>query len=317
MKYRRLGRTNLEVSEIGFGSWAIGGEGYGPTNDKDSLWALETAWENGVNFFDTADTYGKGHSESLIGSFLKNKPRDKIIIASKAGWDFYHGGTKKNFDPDYIKFACDESLKRLGVDRIDLYQLHNPVCEVIERGAVFDTLSELKAEGKIRFIGISIHEEKEAMAAIRDGRADTFQLTLNYLDQKMTGAVFQEAAKHDIGVIAREPLAFGTLSGKYKKDSVFAKEDHRRRFMPDKWETNLKKVDLFRSKLPAGITPAQAALEYVLSFSEVSTVIPGMKTRMQVLENLKAVSHAKLTGEKIKELRKYFQQEVLFREEVL
>src|SRR3989338_4297843 len=156
MKYRVLGKTGLKISEIGFGCWAIGGTSYGPTKDEDSLQALETAWERGVNFYDTADTYGHGHSEELLAKFLKGKPRDKVIIASKAGWDFYHGGSRKNFDSDYLRFACDESLKRLGVDTIDLYQLHNPSLELIKEGRVVNVLEELKRAGKIRFIGISI-----------------------------------------------------------------------------------------------------------------------------------------------------------------
>jgi len=116
MKYRELGRTGLRVSEIGFGCWAIGGTSYGPTRDEESLEALQTAWEHGVNFYDTADTYGHGHSEELIAQFLRDKPRDQVVIASKAGWDFYHpGGSRKNFELQYIRFACEESLKRLKV----------------------------------------------------------------------------------------------------------------------------------------------------------------------------------------------------------
>ena len=120
MKYRVLGRTQLRVSEIGFGSWAIGGSGYGPTQDEESLDALQAARDKGVNFFDTADTYGQGHSEEVLARFLKEWPRDDFILATKAGWDFYHGGSKKNFSADYLFFACDQSLKRLGLGFIDL-----------------------------------------------------------------------------------------------------------------------------------------------------------------------------------------------------
>src|SRR3989338_6154403 len=132
MNFRELGRTGLRVSEIGFGAWAIGGSGYGITKDEESLDALEAAWEHGVNFFDTADTYGHGHSEELLAKFLKTKPRQDFVLATKGGWDFYHGGSKKNFDPAYIRFACEQSLKRLGLETIDLYQLHNPSRELIE-----------------------------------------------------------------------------------------------------------------------------------------------------------------------------------------
>src|SRR3989338_1409237 len=183
MKYRILGRTGLKVSEMGFGAWAIGGTSYGPTRDEDSLEALETAWGHGVNFFDTADTYGHGHSEELIGRFLKGK-RDEAVIATKAGWDFYHGGSRQNFDPDYLRFACGESLRRLQTDRIDLYQLHNPKLEALERGTLFQVLDELKKEGKIRFYGVSVHTPSEALAVIRSGKADTLQLIFNLIDQR-------------------------------------------------------------------------------------------------------------------------------------
>ena len=150
MKKRKLGRTGFEISELGFGAWAIGGTGYGPTDDRQSLKALKFAFDQGINFFDTADTYGHGHSESLIGeAFRASSTRVRIYIATKAGWDFYHGGDKKNFDPEYIRFACGESLRRLRTDYIDLYQLHNPKLEIIEEGRVFKVLAQLKQEGKI------------------------------------------------------------------------------------------------------------------------------------------------------------------------
>ena len=230
MNYRILGRTNLQVSEIGFGTWAIGGTGYGPTQDEDSLKALEMAWENGVNFYDTADTYGHGHSESLLAHFLQSKPREKIIIASKAGWDFYHGARKKNFDLKYLRFACEESLKRLKIEAIDVYQLHNPSFELLKRGEIVGLLDDLKREGKIRFTGVSIHTEEEAVTAMEDPRVDTLQLVFNLLDQRMAENIFPEAAKKKIGIIVREPLAFGFLTGKYKSGHEFPKSDHRRRF---------------------------------------------------------------------------------------
>jgi aryl-alcohol dehydrogenase-like predicted oxidoreductase len=191
MKFRRLGRTGLKVAEVGFGAWAIGGSSYGPTTREESLKALETACARGVNFFDTADTYGHGESESLVAALLKGRPRAELIVASKAGWDFYQGGgSRKRFDPDYLTFACGESLKRLGTDYIDLYQLHNPSLEQIQQGEAVGALAALKQAGKIRFIGISVHREDEALAAVRDGRVDTLQLIFNLLDQRMAERVF-------------------------------------------------------------------------------------------------------------------------------
>lgn len=318
MKYRTLGRTGLECSEIGFGCWAIGGTSYGPTRDEESLDALEAAWERGVTFFDTADTYGHGHSEKLLARFLQGKPRDKVIIASKAGWDFYHGASRKNFDEEYLRYACIQSLARLGVETIDLYQLHNPGLKEIRNGEVVDALEDLKAAGKIRFIGISVHREEEAMAAIEDGRVDVLQVIFNMLDQRMAERVFARAATEGIGIIAREPLACGMLSGKYGAGHEFARDDHRRRWNAEKIAFDLKKIGMIRSVLATDRLPlAQAALEYVLEYKAVSTVIPGAKTRQQVLENLKASESPEMRIQESSQIRQLWERETLFRQGLL
>ena len=315
MKYRRLGKTGLQVSEIGFGGWAIGGTSYGPTKDEESLDALETAWEAGVNFYDTADTYGHGHSETLLAKFLKGKPKDKIFVATKAGWDFYHGGSRKNFEPDYIRFACDESLKRLGIDTIDLYQLHNPSLEMIQSGRLADVLETLKKEGKIRFIGISIHKESEAIAAMEDKRVDTLQLVFNLIDQRMASRVFPEAVKKKVGLIVREPLACGILANKHKRNHTFLKTDHRRRWTREKLELDLKKIEKLKTILATErMSLAKAALEYALDFEEVSTVIPGAKTRAQAFENASASNDPQLRIEESYHLRSLYRREPIFRE---
>ena len=312
MKYRTLGRTGLSISEVGFGAWAIGGASYGPTRDEDSLEALAAAWEHGVNFFDTADTYGEGHSEELIGKFLKAK-RDKAVIATKVGWDFYHGGVKKNFEPDYIRFACDQSLKRLQTDRIDLYQLHNPKLEMIQSGEIFEVLDELKALGKIRFYGVSIHTPAEAMAVLRQGKADTVQLIFNLIDQRCIHDVLPQARANQVGIIAREPLACGLITGKYTPASQFPKTDHRNRWDKEKMANDLKKLERLKAVLKTTrLSLAQVSLEYVLSHDEVSTVIPGAKNQAQVLENVKASEESRLRIEEIAVIRRLYQEEALF-----
>ncbi|MCM8775277.1 MAG: aldo/keto reductase [Candidatus Omnitrophica bacterium] len=313
MKYRLLGRTGLNVSEMGFGCWAIGGTGYGPTNDEDSLEALETAWNHGVNFFDTADVYGNGHSENLLACFLKNKPRDQIIIATKVGWDFYHGGNRKEFSAEYIHFACGESLKRLGVDTVDLYQLHNPSEDLIRQGEIVGILEDLKKQGKIRFIGISVHTESEGLCAIADERVDSVQVPFNLLDQRMSTRVFEESKKKNTGVIVREPLACGILTGKYHAGHMFAKNDHRRRWPRTKLELDLQKIDLIKTVLSTHRLPlTQAALEYILDFDAVSTVIPGAKTKAQVQENLKASEDPELRIEEASLLRDLYNRKEIF-----
>jgi aryl-alcohol dehydrogenase-like predicted oxidoreductase len=319
MKYRILGRTQLRVSEIGFGSWAIGGSGYGPTQDDESLDALQAARDSGVNFFDTADTYGQGHSEEVLARFFKNWPRVDFVVATKAGWDFYHGGSKKNFDPDYLAFACEQSLKRLELEFIDLYQLHNPSLELIQSGEAVGALAKLKEQGKVRFIGLSVHKEEEALAAIEDGRADTLQVMFNLLDQRMAKTIFAKAAENKIGIIVREPLACGLLTGKYvSADHEFHKEDHRRRWTREKKELDLRKIERLKPILStARLTFAQAALEFVLDHGAVSTVIPGAKSRAQILENVKASEEPGLRIQEAAQLRDIFHRDPLFQEGLL
>lgn len=329
MKLRPLGNTGLRVSEIGFGSWAIGGNSYGEVRDCDSMEALETAWDSGVNFFDTADVYGEGHSEVLIGKFLKNKSRPDVIIATKAGWNYYGdtlkpglpGGPRpaavhrKNFSADYLGFACEQSLKRLGIETIDLYQLHNPSLEQIQNGEAVSALEKLKKEGKIRFLGISVHTEAEALAALEDPRVDALQVILNFLDQRMTEKVLPKALVRGVGILAREPLASGLLTGKYAPDHEFPKKDHRRRWSPEKRSIDWQKIQCFHRGLSGlEISLSQAALEYILDVKAVSAVIPGAKTRDQVLDNLKASAAPRLNQERILKLKELYETEPVFRQ---
>jgi aryl-alcohol dehydrogenase-like predicted oxidoreductase len=332
MKERRFGKTGLHVSEIGFGGWAIGGNAYGPVRDKDSLEALAAAWDSGINFFDTADTYGEGHSEELLGKFLKGRSRDRLILATKCGWDFYrtsqkpvsvssgpseklnHTGHRKNFDTGYIRFACEQSLRRLGTDAVDLFQLHNPSLEQIQKGDLVSVLEGLKKEGKLRFIGISVHTEAEALAALGDPRIQAIQIILNLLDQRMAEKFLPEAEKKDVGVIVREALASGLLSGKYTPAHEFPKDDHRRRWIPEKREADWKKIQLIQETLGSVALPLlKAALEFTLSFGAVSTVIAGAKTRAQVLENAAASLRPALSGKNIEQLKELYVREEIFR----
>jgi aryl-alcohol dehydrogenase-like predicted oxidoreductase len=322
----------LCVSEIGFGCWAIGGNAYGPVRDEDSLDALEAAWDSGVNFFDTADTYGEGHSEELLGKFLKGKSRDRLTLATKCGWDFYppsekpaslssgsseklnHTGHKKNFDTGYIRFACEQSLKRLGTDVIDLFQLHNPSLELIQKGDLVSVFEGLKKEGKIRFIGISVHAEAEAFAVFADLRVQVIQIIFNLLDQRMAKRILPEAKKNDVGIIVREPLASGLLSGKYAPSHEFPKDDHRRRWGLEKREADWRKVQLVRETLQSKrMLLSKAALEFTLGYEAVSTVIPGAKTRAQVLQNIAASSQPDLDREDMDRLETLYAQEEIFR----
>jgi len=313
MNKRKLGRTGLQVSELGFGCWAIGGTSYGPTDDRQSLEALAYAFDQGINFFDTADTYGHGHSETLIGeTFKESSKRLQVIIASKVGWDFYHGGSKKNFDPDYIRFACGESLKRLKTDFIDLYQLHNPKLEMIENGSVFKVLRELKQEGKIRHGGVSIHLPREGRAAIQNGTSETIQAIYNMIDQRIKHELMPICEERDMGLIAREPLYCGLLTGKHTTETKFSKDDHRNRWMRDKYLTDLEKINRIKSIFDQHLTLKQAAIEFVLSEKAISVVIPGMKTVSHVQDHLQAVNAPKLTSDEITRIHQLYQEDELF-----
>lgn len=316
MKLRTLGKTGKQVSELGFGCWAIGGNSYGATNDDESLKALAYAYDQGITFYDTADIYGNGHSETLIGqTFQASSKRLKVFIASKVGWDFYHGGTKKDFSSDYIRFACGESLKRLKTDYIDLYQLHNPAPEVIEDGKMFTALEALKKEGKILHYGISIHTKRDGEAAIKNGKSEAIQVIFNLIDQRPVKDLFPLTDKQSIGIIAREPLACGVLSGKYTKESMFGKLDHRVRWKREKFEQDLEKAKRISDAFNTARTPIkQAAIEYVLSFKSVSAVIPGMKTVQHVADHLKAVNVPRLSTKEISDIRELYESDQLFQE---
>lgn len=330
MKKRILGKTGLSVPEMGMGCWAIGGKGYGPTDDSESMAALEEAWDGGVRLFDTADTYGEGHSEKLLGQFLKTKARDTAVIATKAGVDFYPSslwkkksgkasvaGHKKNFDSDYLRFACEQSLKRLSVETIDLYQLHNPSLALIQNGEVVSVLEDLKKQGKIRHIGISVHREEEAIAAMKDARVEVLQVIFNLLDQRMAKTVFKIAHEKNIGILAREPLASGLLTGKYSAEHAFQKDDHRNRWRIEKKQADSEKIKKIRELIPTEIALSQAALEFALSESAVSSVIPGAKTPEQIRQNLKAICEPKLKPEEVTALQKLFSTNGLFKNYLL
>jgi len=319
MNKRNLGKTGLKVPEMGMGCWAIGGVGYGPVSEADALSAIEAAWGGGMRFFDTADTYGEGRSEKLVGQFLNLKPRNEAVIATKVGWDFYHGGHKKNFDPSYIRFACDESLKRLSIEAIDFLQLHNPNLEILKKGEAFQAVLELKRKGKIRFAGLSLHTTEEALWALENlSELDSLQVIYNILDQRMRSQVFPLAKKKGVALIVREPLASGMLSGKYTPEHVFTKDDHRRRYSKEKLKADCEKMKLIGDLLHgAPISLARAALEFVLGEPEVSVVIPGAKNAEQVLWNREATQKLVLNPDTLSDLKHLFEIEPLFREHLL
>jgi aryl-alcohol dehydrogenase-like predicted oxidoreductase len=288
MKYRILGRTGLRVSAVGLGTMVHAGH-FGPMDDRESLSAIQTAMDLGVNFIDTSDAYGAGYSETLLGQALRGK-RDRVILATKGGNVMVGPDRgKRNFTPDYISRVLDESLKRLQTDYVDLYQLHNPTVDVIERGEVWEVLEGAKQAGKIRHYGVSINTVEEGIAAVNGGRADTIQLEYNLLAQEPAEKIFPLAQRANVGLIARVPLRRGILTGKLSvaDDGRFQGEDVRARsFKGEPFRRELAKAEQLRFLLDGDVqTFAQAAIAFCLAHPAVSITIPGARNAQQMREN--------------------------------
>ncbi len=306
MKYRDFGNTGIKVSEIGFGCWPIGGNShgnsYGPTTDKCSIDAVNKAIELGLNFFDTADVYGKGHSEELLGKALRGK-RDRVVLATKVGADFYQGTGFQTFTPDYIKFALEKSLTRLNTDYIDVYQLHNPPMKLISKEETYSTLRDLKKEGKIRAFGVSVFTPVEGITAINVGQPDCIQITYNIFSCRAEEQLLPRAFEVGCAIIAREPLANGFLTGKYDTAPKFAAGDFRKNWPLEYIQARsdaARKLAFLDRNGSQSLT--QAALKYPLLDQAISTVIVGMKDPEMVEENLAAADSA-LTADEIKQIR--------------
>ena len=309
MAYRTLGRTGLRVSDIGFGAMTIGGEVFGATDDGESLRAVNRFLDLGMNFIDTADAYGRGHSEELLAQVLKTRRKD-VILATKGGNQFTVRSGLRNFDPDYITSALEQSLKRLQIDTIDLYQLHNPTAEVMRRGEIFERLERLKREGKIRSYGVSVATTADAIVAVETGKPDTIQVVYNILHQDPEERLFPLAQKENVGIIVRVPLERGILSGRFRNTAGFAERDFRRGVFS---EAELAQVNAAVEKLQFLVKEevpnlAQAALRYVLSHAAVSTVIAGVRTVNQVEDNV-AVSGKRLPAEDVARLQKLYESD--------
>lgn len=309
MQYRTLGRTGLRVSDVGFGAMTIGGEIFGATDDQESLRALHRALDLGMNFIDTADAYGRGHSEELLGQLLKTR-RKEVVLATKGGNQFTVRQGLRNFDPDYITSALEASLQRLQIDTIDLYQLHNPSPEVMRQGDIFERLDRCKREGKIRFYGVSLEKTEDGLVAIETGKPDTLQVVYNILHQDPEEKLFPLAQKENIGILARVPLERGVLSGRFKKREEFVEKDWRRGVFPDEGLTQTHAAVAKLGFLVKGDVPnlAQAALRFILSHPAVSTVIPGIRTVRQVEDNI-VVSGKVLPGADLARLRELYRSE--------
>ncbi len=297
MNHRTLGRTGYEISEIGFGAWAIGGT-WGTVDDEESMAALHAALDAGIDFFDTADVYGDGRSERLIARLRKERS-EPFTVATKAGRRLdphvADGYTKAN-----IEAFVDRSLENLEVDALELVQLHCPPTEVYYRPEFFDAMDELVRAGKILHYGVSVEKVEEALKAIEYDGVESVQIIFNAFRQRPAELFFREAKARNVGVICRVPLASGLLTGKLDASSSFEADDHRafnregaafdkgETFAGVDYEAGLAAVDALRPLVPDGATMAQFALRWILQHDAVSTVIPGAKRASQVQDNAAA-----------------------------
>ncbi len=307
MKTRVLGKTGATISEIGFGAWQIGGS-WGDVSEADGKRALNAALDAGVTFVDTADVYGDGRSEKIIAAVLKERGGDKPFVATKAGRRLSPHVTE-GYTGENIEAFIDRSLSNLGVEMLDLVQLHCPPTEVYYRPELFGALDRLVAKGKIRHYGVSVEKVEEALKAIEYPGVATVQIIYNIFRQRPHELFFAEAQKKNVGVIVRVPLASGLLSGKISKDTAFAADDHRNfnrhgeafdvgeTFAGVPFEAALGAVEQLRPLVPEGVPMAQFALRWILEQQAVSVVIPGARNEAQAQSNAAASALAAIDDE--------------------
>jgi myo-inositol catabolism protein IolS len=291
MEYRQLGKTGIEVSEIGFGAWAIGGDAWGPVEDARSKAALERALELGVTFIDTADVYGDGHSETLVGEVIKSK-RDQVVLATKGGLMGHHRDPQGEpvYDrPEKVIDAFESSLRRLGTDYLDVYFDHIWWDKEEETEAFLTAFQRLKQEGRVRAVGVSTNSFDHVKHFNRDGGLDVVQLDYSILNRNAEKEVLPYCQEHGIGVVVRGPLRMGILTGKFTPETSFPEGDIRKGWPQEEWfRESLEKVESLRELEADGQALGQLALRFVLDHPAVSVAIPGAKSPEQVEANVAA-----------------------------
>jgi aryl-alcohol dehydrogenase-like predicted oxidoreductase len=315
MKYRKFGNT--KVSEIGLGTWQLGAD-WGDVDDSTAEKVLATAVENGVTFFDTADCYGEGLSETRLGRFVKSLSSD-VVIATKLG-RFPRPGWPDNFSQQQFRQHTEDSLKRLGMESLDLTQVHCPPTDLLRQGEVFDWLRTLKQQGKIKQFGFSVESMEEAQICLQQEGVASLQIIFNIFRQKAITSIFKEAQEKQVALIVRLPLASGLLSGKLNGESKFAKNDHRNynrdglefnvgeTFSGLPFEKGLELVEGLKKFAPENLS--QFALRWVLDFEAVTVVIPGSKNPQQVADNCAASALPPLTEETHQALSDFYLKDV-------
>jgi len=319
MKYRPLGRTGWNVSDISFGAWAIGGA-WGPVSDEESMKALHAAIDEGVNLIDTADVYGNGRSERLV-SRLKKERKEEIIVVTKAGRKLPKQVTE-GYSRENLTRWIDDSLRNLSTDVVDLLQLHCPPTDLYYHPEVFAMLDDFVKAGKLRYYGVSVERVEEALKAIEFPNVQSVQVIFNCFRHRPADVFFPLAKQRKVGILARVPLASGMLTGKLRRDSQFESDDHRNfnrhgqsfdvgeTFSGVNYDLGLQAVEEIRALLPPDMSMSQFALRWILMFEAVTCAIPGGKRLEQVAENCRASDLPQLSAKAMAEIKRIYDEKI-------
>jgi len=320
MKYRKLGKTGFEISEISLGTWQVGGVWGDEFSHENADKILNSALDAGINFIDTADVYGDGESEKAVGRFVKNRS-ERIYVATKCGRQL-NPHTNEAYQPAVLRKFVENSLKNMGLETLDLIQLHCPPSEVFYRPEIFELFDRLKDEGKILNLGISVEKVEEALKGIEFDNVTTVQIIFNTFRQRPSELFFEQAKKKDIGVIVRVPLASGLLTGKFSKQSTFTAGDHRNfnrngemfdkgeTFSGIDYETGLAAVEELKALFPNQTNLAPIALKWILGFDAVSTIIPGASRQEQVKANVNTLDFPDLNAFQISQMNAIYKKHI-------
>ncbi|PWN06717.1 aldo/keto reductase [Rhodohalobacter mucosus] len=318
MNYRTLGKTGYKVSEIGLGTWQVGGKWGSGFDDQNAEKILNEAIDEGINFIDTADVYENGRSEHAVGKVIRSRS-EKVYIATKCG-RFIDPHVNEGYRPDVLRGFVEQSLKNTGLDRLDLVQLHCPPPEVYYRPEIFAEFEKMKEEGKIGHLGVSVQKVEEALKAIEYSNVGAVQIIFNMFRHRPSELFFREAKRRNVGIIARVPLASGLLTGKFDKHTEFESGDHRHfnregevfdrgeTFSGIDYETGLEAVDRLRSIFSDELNLVHIALKWILMFDEVSTVIPGVSKIEQLYSNLKTLGMRDLTDKEMEAVKAVYDE---------
>lgn len=316
MKYRKLGKTGFEISEISLGTWQVGGVWGDDFSHENAEKILNSAVDLGINFIDTADVYGDGESEKAVGRFVKSRS-ERIYVATKCGRQL-NPHVSEAYQPAVLRKFVENSLKNMGLETLDLIQLHCPPTEVYYRPEIFELFDRLKDEGKILNLGVSVEKVEEALKGIEYENVTTVQIIFNTFRQRPAELFFEQAKKKNIGVIVRVPLASGLLTGKFSKQSTFTAGDHRNfnrngemfdkgeTFSGIDYETGLAAVEELKAIFPNQQNLAPVALKWILGFDAVSTIIPGASRPEQVSANVAALDFPELNAEQISQMNSIY-----------